>query len=260
MSVAFSKMVFNPVKEISTRIKEIEFQNFNVRLQQRAANDEIADLERTFNGMLDRLETVLATQQSFISNASHELNTPLTAIIGQFDGHAQKMERIRADQLVWDVKSTIDTIYPKNKVRLNLSELPENSQDLKIFGNERLLHTSLSNIVSNACKYSSNETVIITIRSTGRKVWIIVKDYGIGIPPDEQKFIFDPFFRASNAKNFDGYGLGLALTRNIIRLHKGDLRISSSTDSGTIYLYRDEIGEDNTLSKGSHYEPPSNPE
>ena len=275
ISVVFSKMVFNPVKEITRRIREIGFQNLTLRLHNRGVNDEIAELGKTFNKMLDRLQTVFVTQQNFISNASHELNTPLTAIIGQaevalskersaadykesleiilrkaerleqitrsllnlaqtgFDGKTLKNERIRGDQLVWDVKNTIDMIYPDNKVQLNLSHLPENPENLKIRGNERLLHTALSNIVSNACKYSNNKKVIITIRSTGNRVSITVRDYGIGIPESELEYIYDPFFRASNAKNFDGYGIGLALTKNIIRLHDGEIRVSSGLDKGT---------------------------
>lgn len=275
ISVVFSRMVFNPVKQITTRVREIGFKNLSLRLDRRAGNDEVAELEKTFNNMLDRLETVFVTQQNFISNASHELNTPLTAIIGQaevalskerdagdykqtlavilrkaerleqitrsllnlaqtgFDGKTQKNERIRADQLVWDVKNTIDMIYPDNKVKLNMSLLPENPENLKIRGSEKLLHTALSNIVTNACKYSNNKTVIVTIRSSGNKVWIIVKDFGIGIPKEDMEFIYDPFFRASNAKNFDGYGIGLALTRNIVRLHNGDIKVTSGIGAGT---------------------------
>ena len=275
ISVVFSRMVFNPVKQITTRVREIGFQNLSLRLHRRGGSDEVAELEKTFNNMLDRLETVFVTQQNFISNASHELNTPLTAIIGQaevalskersapeykqsleiilrkaerleqitrsllhlaqtgFDGKAQKHERIRADQLIWDVKNTIDMIYPDNKVKLNMSLLPENPENLKIRGSEKLLHTALSNIVSNACKYSNNNTVIVTIRSSGNRVWIVVKDYGIGIPKEDMEFIYDPFFRASNAKNFDGYGIGLALTKNIVRLHNGDIQITSGVGAGT---------------------------
>lgn len=275
ISVVFSRMVFNPVKQITTRVREIGFKNLSLRLDRRGGSDEVAELEKTFNNMLDRLETVFVTQQNFISNASHELNTPLTAIIGQaevalskerdadeykqtldvilrkaerleqitrsllnlaqtgFDGKTQKNERIRADQLVWDVKNTIDMIYPDNKVELNMSLLPENPENLKIRGSEKLLHTALSNIVSNACKYSNNKTVIVTIRSAGNKVWIIVRDFGIGIPSEDLAFIYDPFFRGSNAKNFDGYGIGLALTRNIVRLHNGDIRITSAVGAGT---------------------------
>ncbi len=275
ISLIFSKMVFNPVKEITRKVKDIGSQNLSVRLPYIGSNDEIAELANTFNGMIDRLQTTFATQQNFINNASHELNTPLTAIIGQaevalskersaaeyiqclqiilrkaerleqitrsllnlaqtgFDGKGLKTERIRADQLAWDVKNTIDIMYPGNKVQLNLSELPENSEELKIRGNGKLLHTCLSNIVSNACKYSNNDIVIITVRSAGTRVWIVVKDYGIGIPQNELQHIYDPFFRCSNAKNFDGYGIGLALTRSIIRLHNGDINIFSGVDAGT---------------------------
>lgn len=274
-SIMFSRMVFNPVKEITRKVKEIGFQNLSLRLSHRGGNDEIAVLEKTFNNMLDRLETVFAAQQSFISNASHELNTPLTAIIGQaevalsktrdpeeyveslqiiltkaerleqitrsllnlaqtgFDGKSATTSRIRTDQLIWDVKRTIDMMYPENKVQLDLSLLPDNPEQLKIRGNEKLLHTALSNIIANACKYSNNDTVIVAIRSSADRVYIVVKDFGIGIPNNQLHQIWDPFFRASNAKNFVGYGIGLSLTKNIIRMHEGDVEVTSGENSGT---------------------------
>lgn len=275
ISIAFSKNVFTPVKEINDRVKEISAQNLHLRLESSKVNDEISELETTFNNMLDRLETSFETQNNFISNASHELSTPLTTIIGEtdvtlakvrsteeyteslrviqseaerlekitksllflaqtgFNGKAQKYDKIRTDQLLWDVKSTIDKINPKNKVQMNLSLMPENPEKLKIKGNEQLLLLAISNIVSNACKYSNNQPVMISIGTLENSVIIVVKDVGIGIPENEVQYIYDPFFRASNTKDYEGYGIGLPLTRNIVRLHEGEILISSKVNEGT---------------------------
>lgn len=276
IAFVFSRQVFNPVKEITDRVKEISSQNLHLRLDsKKKANDEISGLETTFNNMLDRLETAFETQNNFISNASHELSTPLTTIIGEadvtlsktrttqeyieslkvivneaerlekitksllflaqtgFTGTMQKYDKVRVDQLVWDVKSTIDKLNPKNKVQLNLSLMPDDPTKLKIRGNEQLLLLALTNIVNNACKYSNNQVVTLSIGTLEDHVLIVVKDSGIGIPENELKYIYDPFFRASNTKEYEGYGIGLPLTRNIIRLHSGEISVSSVVNQGT---------------------------
>lgn len=275
ISIVFSKHIFTPVKEINDRVKEISSQSLHLRLEPSKVNDEISALETTFNNMLDRLETAFETQNNFISNASHELSTPLTTIIGEadvtlskerqpveyvesikiiqteaerlekitrsllflaqtgFTGKVQKYDKIRTDQLLWDVKNTVDKINPKNKVQLNLSLMPDSPEKLKIKGNEQLLLLAISNIVTNACKYSNNQPVTISIGTSHDKVIMVVKDQGIGIPEDELKFIYDPFFRASNTKDYEGYGIGLPLTRNIVRLHDGEIWVSSKVNEGT---------------------------
>jgi signal transduction histidine kinase len=150
-----------------------------------------------------------------------------------FEGKTQKFDKVRVDQLLWDVKSTIDKINPKNKVQINTNLMPDNPEQLKIKGNEQLLHLALINLISNACKYSSNKPVIISIGTSGDRVILVIKDTGVGIPESELKFIYDPFFRASNAAEFEGYGIGLPLARNIVRLHSGELNVISKVQEGT---------------------------
>jgi signal transduction histidine kinase len=274
-AIVFSRYVLFPVRQITTQVKEIGTQNLHLRLRTTIQNDAINELKTTFNNMLDRLETSFATQNNFISNASHELGTPLTVIIGEadvalsktrtpeeykdaltsilheadrleritksllflaqtgFDGKKTTMQILRADQLLWDVKETIDKLYPKSKVHIDLSLVPDNPLKLKIKGNAQLLILAISNIVSNACKYSSNQPVRVSVATTNNEVIIVVKDNGIGIPESELPYIYDPFFRASNTNNFEGYGIGLPLARNIMRLHRGTILVTSKPDQGT---------------------------
>jgi signal transduction histidine kinase len=225
--------------------------------------------------LLNRLETAFAIQNNFISNASHEFSTPLTAIMGEAEvmlmkdrtiheykyslnnileqserlneitktllflaetGYSTKIidtEIIRSDELVWEAKNIVNKLNPHNHIQVDMSLLPENPMKLKIRGNKSLLIVAITNILTNACKYSNNNNVIISLASSDEHVFIIVKDYGIGIPDSEIPFIYDPFFRASNTHKFEGYGIGLPLCRNIIKLHKGSLNINSKVGIGT---------------------------
>jgi signal transduction histidine kinase len=150
-----------------------------------------------------------------------------------FDGKKQYWEPVRTDELIWLVKQTIDQLYPGNQVRIHFDKLPEEEHQLTVYGNIDLLKLAVSNIVMNACKYSHNQPVIISLYSNNDQVIIGVKDRGIGIPEKEVRYVFEPFFRASNTTSFQGYGIGLPLSMNIIRLHKGNITIDSKVAEGT---------------------------
>lgn len=272
----FSKQIFLPIRKMTQKVKEINTENLHLRLNNSTDNDEVGDLARTFNNMLDRLETSFESQNNFVSNASHELSTPLTSIIGEaelalskernteeykramtivlqdaeklkaiiqsllnlaqtgFDGKKQKMVLLRADELVFNAKSAVDRIYPGNKVHIDYSLMPEDEQLLKINGNETLLTLALTNIMLNACKYSDNDDVKVGVGATNQNVIVLVQDKGIGIPASDIQYIYDPFFRASNTGKIKGYGIGLPLARNIIRIHRGELKVSSVVNQGTL--------------------------
>lgn len=258
-----------------TQVKSISSRNLHLRLNVEDNGDEINDLANTFNNMLDRLETAFETQNNFVSNASHELSTPLTAIIGEaelalnkeraadkyiyslenilkeagrlehitksllhlaqtgFDGKKQQWEQIRTDELLFTVKHTVDKLHPGNQVEIDYSLFPEEEEKLQIPGNFQLLELAITNIIMNAVKYSDNASVSVALAATEKKNIIIVKDQGIGIPPEDLPYIFSPFFRASNTAKFKGYGIGLPLAMNIIRMHKGNIVVNSEVNHGT---------------------------
>jgi signal transduction histidine kinase len=275
LSIYFSKHFFDPIKEMIDKVKQISTENIHLRLKEPENNNEISELASTFNDLLNRIETAFETQKNFISNASHELATPLTAIMGEADvalikerkpeeyqkvlqnvvtqaerlneitksllflaqtGYKGKkivFEILRLDEVIWEVKRLIDRLNPDNKIQVDLSLLPEDPKKLKISGNKQLLHLALANILNNACKYSHNKPVSVHIGASQDQVLLFIKDQGIGIPENELAFIYDPFFRASNTRLFEGYGIGLPLARNIIKLHNGTLLVTSKAGNGT---------------------------
>lgn len=277
ISYLFSRRIVSPINNIINKVKEIGSENLHLRLESKVQNsdDIISNLTQTFNDMLNRLETSFESQKNFISNASHELKTPLTTIIGEadvalsrvrqpseyveslqvileeadkldkktkallmlaqtgFDGKSQKLVILRTDQLILDVKDTVEKINPQSQIHIDFSFLPENPFMLKVYANESLLHLALCNIILNACKYSDNKPVNVGIGVADKHVVFVIKDQGIGIPESEMQFIYDPYFRASNTKKHEGYGIGLPLARNIVKIHKGQLDVSSVVGEGT---------------------------
>jgi signal transduction histidine kinase len=150
-----------------------------------------------------------------------------------FNGKVQSWKLVRMDQLVFDVKADCDAILPDNHIRLVMDDLPLNEEKISINGNYDLLKNAINNIVLNACKYSHNQPVLLQLTLEGQHIIIRVKDQGIGIPSEELKYIYDPFFRASNTTAFEGYGIGMPLANNIIRLHNGRILINTEEGVGT---------------------------
>ncbi|MBE9464218.1 ATP-binding protein [Dyadobacter subterraneus] len=166
----------------------------------------------------------------------HLTNSMLSLAQTGFDGKKEKWEALRIDELMFSVKETSDKIMPGNAVEINFDELPENEQKLVINGNETLLKAAFSNIVLNSCKYSDNKPVLIKIKADENHVIVEITDQGIGIPDREMSQIFVPFFRASNTGKYKGYGIGLPLANNIIKLHQGNIVVDSKVGVGTRFI------------------------
>lgn len=271
----FATVVFRPVRKIIKNVNEIEAGNLHTRLEEGNGKDELSDLSKTFNDMLSRLETAFELQNNFVSNASHELKTPLTVIAGEaelalnetdnpekiksalqkiinesgrlaeltngllslaqtgFDGKKLKFELFRIDELILRVKMAANRIFSQSQIEIDYDRLPDDENKLYLEGNPNILKVALLNIVINACKYSAGQKVKLQVEADNKNIIITITDTGIGIPEKELSQIFTPFFRASNTEQFKGYGIGLPLSLNIIRMHKGRIEASSELNKGT---------------------------
>ncbi|GAB3225413.1 HAMP domain-containing sensor histidine kinase [Hymenobacter seoulensis] len=269
----FAGKVLAPIAAVNDQVDRITTQDLHLRVSEQGnSKDEIARLAHTFNRMLERLEDGFEVQRTFVSNASHELRTPLTASIGELQVllnrnrtpadyqqgissvllELQEMKLlinnlldltqttsgatdiIRLDELVWEAR---EAIAPEQRLRVQvvLGSLPEQAEQLEVRGNRQLLCRALTNLLDNALKYSPDkEPVEIRLDYTPGKRRIRIQDHGIGISPKDLPYIYQPFFRADNARNLVGHGVGLPLARRIVQLHGGELVIASGLHEGTL--------------------------
>ena len=172
-----------------------------------------------------------------IKDEADRLEHILTSLLGLaqsgFNGQNQPWEQVRMDELIMETQNAVTQVHPESKIEIDFSQLPSDESKITLKANKNLIKLAITNIVSNACKYSNNKPVLITLESKLNVLTIAIKDQGIGIPQSDIQHIFEPFYRASNTSQFKGYGVGLPLSLNIIRLHRGSIGISSQEKVGT---------------------------
>lgn len=208
--------------------------------------------------MINRIESTYQSEKAFISNASHELNNPLTAIQGECEISLMKeratgeyqsaltrilsetkriislMQQLRflskgEDEILRSGTRTIflaEFLMQLTERRVQFS--PDNFS-LSLSVNPDLLKTAIGNILNNALKYSDDKMVEIRLRGTVLEII----DRGIGIPQEELARITQPFYRASNTRAYAGNGIGLSLSIRILNVYGAEVTITSVVDKGT---------------------------
>lgn len=272
LSYVFSRRAIWPISKLVQRIKTINSSKLNDRLDEGNRKDEIAQLAITFNEMLTDLEIAFRNQEDFISNASHELYTPLTLMLVEseylLNRERSKQEYINhISSLMEDIRrmnsllnsllelaqlnketdiefseirideivfSSIQTIKEKFEGRRIIPKIsyPENDNELLINGNPGLLVIAFNNLIENACKFSESD-VFVEFQVSAISVSIVISDQGIGIPANQINEILSPFKRGANVKFKGGYGIGLTLVSKILQIHKVPLKITSNENKGT---------------------------
>ena len=263
-----------PIKEFSDKIEEVQAQNLSDSRIEENNVKELNKLGISYNNMLERLSDAFEIQRQFTANAAHELRTPLALMQVQLDlynsathpgNDADTLQTIKMvteqnDKLNRMVKTLLDmselqTVGRDDKIILDaiveevLADLEPlaveknikligKCEDATMIGSDILIYRLVYNLVENAIKYNHPlGQVTVTAYQRNKHVYLSVEDTGSGIPKELRERVFEPFFRVdkSRSRELGGVGLGLALVREIVRVHDGSICIKSGKTGGTIF-------------------------
>lgn len=149
-----------------------------------------------------------------------------------------QFSKVRLDDVIWSCRDLYQNANPGTVVSLNFGELPDEERKLIINGNEALLAVAFNNLIDNACKFSQNRSCRVSLDVAENYVQLRFKDEGVGMNLQELELIFEPFYRANNTAEQQGHGIGLALTRKIIHIHKAQISVVSEIGKGTEFELR----------------------
>lgn len=263
-----------PIKEFSDKIEEVQAQNLSDSRIEENNVKELNKLGISYNNMLERLSNAFEIQRQFTANAAHELRTPLALMQVQLDlynsashpgNDADTLQTIKMvteqnDKLNRMVKTLLDmselqSVGRDDKIILDaiveevLADLEPlaveknikligKCEDATMIGSDILIYRLVYNLVENAIKYNHPlGQVTVTAYQRNKHVYLSVEDTGSGIPKELRERVFEPFFRVdkSRSRELGGVGLGLALVREIVRVHDGSICIKSGKTGGTIF-------------------------
>jgi signal transduction histidine kinase len=175
------------------------------------------------------LESVLED----IKNLNALSNGLLDMAKASSDISAITLHPLRIDEILWETRTELIERKKDYNISINFSEPIEDEKELTVIGNHHLLKTAIVNLMDNGCKFSIDKTVEIFLSVRDKYFVAEFTDNGMGIDQADMENIFQPFYRAQNAKNISGNGLGLTLTDKIIRIHQGTIKIESQLRKGT---------------------------
>lgn len=185
--------------------------------------------DRTSQEYKDAVESVLEDIKSLIL-----LSNRLLMVARSKSESVVNMEKeVRIDEVLWQSQEETQKYNKGYQVNISLGESLTDSDHLVVNGDEPLIRAALTNIIDNACKYSNDHSVDIQMEHSGQQIELVFTDKGIGISEAELQKVFEPFYRASNAIEYPGTGIGLQLVNQIIKTHNGTIRISSELGKGT---------------------------
>jgi two-component system OmpR family sensor kinase len=265
-----------PVTQMATAAREMSATDFRQRLPVSHTGDEVEDLGEAFNGLLVRMQSSYDRQRSFTGEASHQLRTPLTAILGQIE------VALRRERDAVTYRETLETVQRQSGnlhrivesllflARADGSTQPENMEsiDLVIWieefiermdgdatGQVRLesdtndpiwvaaqtvlLNQLVQNLVDNGIKYGGPQSpVTVRLSRRDQTVTLAVEDQGPGIAEKDLPHVFEPFYRSSDVRKagLGGHGLGLAVARHIATAHGGSLDAQNLPDGGAQFI------------------------
>jgi signal transduction histidine kinase len=267
-----STIIIKPIKRLSTAMKVVGQGEYNVQVEH-ATNDEIGLLTKNFNQMTKELNKIETMRQEFIASVSHEIQSPLTSIRGfsaalkddivsedkkiqyltiiekestrlsqlssnllklaSLDSEHQTLtlQQYRLDEQIRHVVMALEPQWTKKNIEIDLD-----LSNVQMEADKDLLEQVWLNLVTNAIKYTpENGLVKISIHQKNEEIDVKIKDNGIGIAEEDQKYIFERFYKVDKSRTLKGSGLGLAITKKIVRLHEGAIRVESKKEQGSIF-------------------------
>lgn len=270
-----SRRLLSPIKKMTKAVREISYNNLDRRLDVKGAKNELKDLAKTFNEMLDRIQESVQQQTRFVSDASHELRTPISVIQGYTNLLARwgKDDRKVLEESISALQSEAEAMnhlieellflaredsgrLKISKEQFNLNEMvdevvfetrlidsghqivTEKNEEITVNADRKLLKEAVRILVDNSVKYTpEGGTIRLNCYLKKKKAVISVEDTGIGISKEDLPQIFTRFYRAdrSRTKESGGTGLGLAIAKLIIDNHQGKINVWSELNEGTIF-------------------------
>jgi two-component system, OmpR family, sensor histidine kinase ArlS len=266
-----SNLIIRPISNMIKTMEDIEQSGVPKKIIiKNKTKDELEQIAITFNRMIEKISDSMEKQEQFISDASHELKTPLTVIKSYasllrrrgIQNNEMSIEAIEAiyseairiqkmtdmflnmattdNETILEMKA-VDLISLSKGIQTQLKAaykreitLHFNEEPIIICADELKLKQLIIILIDNAIKYSSDKVEVI-LEMDNQRVIIHIIDYGIGIPKEELERIFERFYRVDKARSREtgGTGLGLSIAKNIMKLHKGEIKINSKENKGT---------------------------
>lgn len=266
-----------PIKEMTETANRLTMMNLhNERLNVEGMKNELKDLAVVFNEMLDRMESAYESQKKFVSDASHELRTPIAIVQGYagmlnrwgsrdpevlqesieaLQNEAKMMQdlvekllflsrhdkkTLKLNKELFNMKPVVEDMVKETKMVVpdRIIECPY-IDDVNVYGDKQSLKQAIRVLIENAVKYSSDgDRVIISCRNINGDCIIGIEDTGIGMTENDMDHIFNRFYRSDDVRNrkIDGHGLGLSIAKLIIMAHAGRIHIRSKYTVGTRFL------------------------
>ena len=263
-----------PLCDFSKKIEEVQAQNLSDSRIEENKFSELNQLSVSYNKMLERLSEAFKLQRQFTANAAHELRTPLAVMqlqIDLYNSSKHPKNDTSAQQTISMITEQTERLSKMVRTLLDMSELQTIARDEEIaisalveevladleplaqekginliekcdnvllMGSDILIYRLVYNLVENAIKYNfSGGTVTVNATQQNSQLHLTVEDTGNGIPEELKERIFEPFFRLdkSRSRELGGVGLGLALVREIVRVHNGSILVKNNANSGTTF-------------------------
>lgn len=279
LALVLSIALVRPLEILTKKLRE-RFDGYGEEQIHVNTYRETREISEEINAMIDRMQVLDDSRQEFVSNVSHELKTPITSMKVLADSllmmdnvpvemYQEFMEDIteeidRESKIIDDLLSMVKldkTGAVLNIAQININELLEllmkrlgpiaQKRGIELVlvcerqviadADEVKLTLALSNFIENAIKYNrDNGWVHVKLDADHKQFTVIVEDCGIGIPREDQAYIFERFYRVdkSHSREIGGTGLGLSIARSTVLLHKGAVEVESEPDVGTKFTIR----------------------